>query len=197
MPMTIPAALAALTSNPEAFLKITRTKTAGQRRNGPTKASMQIRDNGVVFFNASPIPGQGILPVWSFRMIERDEPLDLGNVDTLHVNANTPRVILTGELTGCVVLVNRVSHTELHLAHIQPGGKRGAGGPALEKSLAETASIGGGSANGVFGPSKYENNGGAANVIGVYTAADGWTVWGQVVNRANLAAPPISVHRIV
>ncbi len=195
--MTPLQALNQLKANPRAFLMDQPLNIAGGNLGGVRNARF-VRGNGKWRLNVDdnmPLePNDVSLQVWNFPMIRNTQAVEWGAVPATHVTSANPPIVVTGMITGCTIAIARISDTELHLTHVQPGGLRPTG-LVTENLMRENALLNGHATTHFYGPSKYWVGVSGAIVIGV--AINGvWQVWGQ--GLSGTFTPKVDfVHRIL
>lgn len=178
--MTPLQALNQLKANPRAFLWDQPINIAGGGLGGVRNATFTEgnRKWRLNVDDTAPLqPNDVSLQVWNFPMILKSQTVVWGAVPATHVTSANPPIVVTGMLTGCTIAIARISDTELHLTHVQPGGVRPTG-LETENLMRDHAVLNGHAPTQFYGPSKYLNGVNCAHVIGV--AVNGvWQVWGQ------------------
>lgn len=180
-----------LANDPRTFLWNTPIAIAGSGVFGTTPfqvdttdmTAMKANPPHATTCNFRPGLAPGHRTVWNVPMINNATVVDRANITHVHVTDTNDPFILTGKLSGCCVVVAKVSNTELRIAHIQPGGTwsdnsaRG-DGEALEETLQGGATLGGVAATHICGVSRYRKNATHANFIGVVSGG-AWQLWVQ------------------
>jgi hypothetical protein len=116
--------------------------------------------------------------VHNVRMIPSAEDVDLSDIESYTLGTGGPDLMITGQLSGCVFVVQQIP-TGLVVAHIQPGGKRQAG-PMLRESVRLMGRFRGhGRVTRVFGVGK--DYAARAHVVGVRTGGT-WHLYAQQVS---------------
>jgi len=183
-----------LLNDPHTFLWKTPISIAGSNVIGTTPFAPVLIDNTQAYQNPAHAndctfaPGIGAdhRDAWNVPMIKNSTVADTANLSHVHVtDVNTP-LILTGKLSGCCIVVAKVSATELRISHVQPGGTWANGaqrgdGDAMETTLRAGTTMGGVAATHFCGVSTYRQNGTHANVVGVATGG-AWTLWVQATS---------------
>lgn len=177
--MTPTQALLQLRTNPRAFLWDHPVSVAGGSIGGVRTAAFGAGNRKWRFNvdSAGLMEEEVSTQVWNFPMIQKNQAVVWGTVPSTHVNGTNPLIVVTGMLTGCTVAISKVSDTELHLSHVQPGGVRPSG-LETENQMRQSAVLNGQAPTHFYGPSKYLNGCNCAHVIGV-AVGGAWQLWGQ------------------
>lgn len=116
--------------------------------------------------------------VHNVRMIPSSEDVDLSDIEAYTLGPGGPDLMVTGQLSGCVLAVQQVP-AGLVVAHIQPGGRRQAG-PMLRESIRLMGRFRGhGRVTRAFGIGKDYSV--RAHVVGVRTGGT-WHLYAQQVS---------------
>jgi hypothetical protein len=115
--------------------------------------------------------------VHNVRMIPSGEDVDLSDIEPYTLGPGGPDLMVTGQLSGCVLVVQQ-RPAGLVVAHIQPGGKR-QGGAMLRESIRLMGRFRGlGRVTRVFGIGK--DYPARAHVVGIRNGA-AWHLYAQKV----------------
>lgn len=179
--------LASLLSGPEAFLKKNRIRCVGNgAKSGSSTGAVANVGQSMSLKAQKQFDNELPVPVWYCHMIGVGANLNMNAVDHVHVTSTQPKLVVTGALSGCTVLIEPINKSSFRMAHVQPGGGRGTG-VLLENELALGGYMGSELAEIVYGPEVYSpraTGGGLvhqANVIGV-AGKNGWEIWAQSFN---------------
>jgi hypothetical protein len=136
-------------------------------------------DNFLAASYTAGIDGKSITAVsaHNVRMIPSAEDVDLSDIESYVLGGAGPALMVTGQLSGCVFVVQQIP-AGLVVAHIQPGGKRQSG-PMLRETIRLMGRFRGhGRVTRVFGIGKdYPVR---AHVVGIRTGAT-WHLYAQQV----------------
>jgi hypothetical protein len=192
--MKIDTALYQLRNQPQMFLQTNLLNLAGAPVSG-SRVNYFCRYDGIVHtvnegFSIRPTPINSIatgidgkaysaVGVHSVRMNPNTEDLDVSAIEPYVLGAGGPDIMVTGQLSACIFVVQQVG-AQLVVAHIQPGGGRQTA-TTLRQTLKLMGRFAGyGRATHVFGLGDYAAR---AYVVGVRKAG-AWHLYGQRVAAA-------------
>ncbi|HZN61541.1 MAG TPA: hypothetical protein VFC90_03960 [Planctomycetota bacterium] len=197
--MKLDTALYQMRSQPLAFLRHNLLTIAGASQSGARAFYLGYgnisltpttnewfkfsHDRMVVASTTTGLDGKNTVDVQvhNVRMIPSGETVDLADIEPYALGGGGPDLMVTGQLSGCVLAIQKVSGG-LIVAHIQPGGTRGPG-PTLCTQIKNTGKFRGhGSVTHAFGiGAGYSTR---AHVIGVRKGG-AWNLYAQQVSSGS------------
>jgi hypothetical protein len=191
--MKLDTALSLLRSQPLSFLRNNLVTIAGSSVSGVVpyyfgynancigaNEAFKFCPNGITLDRSKTgIDGKSstALSVHNLRMNPSAEDLDISDIDPYVLNGAGPDIMITGQLSACILIVERKPAGQLVVAHIQPGQGRQSGA-MLRQTLKMMGRFHGyGRVTHVFGLGDYQPR---AHVIGIRKGGI-WNLYAQVV----------------
>lgn len=137
----------------------------------PTTASLDLSKAGIDGISSR------LVHVHNVRMNRNNQDLDVSDIEAYVLDGTGPDIMVTGQLSACIFVVQQLPGGGLVVGHIQPGGSRQTGTTLRQTIKLMGRFHGHGRVTHVFGLGDYQPR---AHVVGVRTAGT-WHLFAQVI----------------